>query len=101
MTDQQYLNTKIANVSLEIPIYEDISTTKHLISKIEEKLHQIEQESPRVDSQAFALQVAYDFAVELHRANRKAEGNNKDILVALDALQSRLHELVNRQSQKD
>ena len=98
MTTQQYLNAKIANVTLKIPIHQDVATTKQLISQIETKIHQIEQDSPRVDTQAFALQVAYEFAVELHRVNRNTEGVNKDTLVALDALQSRLNDLVSQQS---
>ena len=101
MTQKNHLNVNIANVALSVPIHENTETTKRIVANLEAKLRQIEDQSTRVDSQAFALQLAYEYAVQLQTLQKDKEQDNKDMLIALDALQSKLHELVNRHTEKE
>jgi cell division protein ZapA (FtsZ GTPase activity inhibitor) len=72
------LRKKIANSTLQVPIYGNEKRTDELIQQVNERVKQIEEESDRIDTQAFAILAALSFAAEVRELQeaRAAEGEN-------------------------
>jgi len=86
MSPRDKIQLKVGSLPLPIPIYDDERTTRQIVKQVNDRLRQIEDESERVDTLAFALQAAVAFAADLHRARAEHAEENKDILVALHAI---------------
>lgn len=84
---------KIANATVQVPEHIDEATTQALANEVSARLRAIQEGSDRIDTQAFALRAAYEFAVERHTENQRQERETKELLVALDAILSRLKQL--------
>jgi len=85
------LTLKIANVSLRVPVCRDHATTQALASAIEERMREIEAASTRIDTTAFALRAAYEFAMDLYLLRQEQEGTVEEVAVALDQLLDRIN----------
>lgn len=81
---------KIANVALKVPRCRDLATTRALASAIEDRMREIEAASTRIDTTAFALRTAYEFAMDLYLLRQEQEGTVEEIAVALDGLLERI-----------
>ena len=81
---------RIANVPIRVPLCRDLATTKALASAIEERMQEIEANSARIDTTAFALRAAYEFAMDLYLLRQEQEGIVEQIAVALDQLLDRI-----------
>lgn len=88
------MTVRIANASVEIPVYQDEKTTLAIVERVTGRIREIEETYNRVDSQAYALRAAYEFAIELDQAQRAAEHESRDIIVALDEVMTRLNDLL-------
>jgi cell division protein ZapA (FtsZ GTPase activity inhibitor) len=87
------LQTRIAGASLDVPIIQNEETTRTIIAQVQESLNRIEQSSNRIDTQAFALRAAIEFAAELHALKAQYQNETHEILAALDNILTRLRQL--------
>ncbi|GMV91548.1 MAG: hypothetical protein AMXMBFR82_13260 [Candidatus Hydrogenedentota bacterium] len=86
------LQVKMGGKTVTVPVYRDEATTLRIVGRVNQRLGEIEESSPRIDTQAFALQTAYTFAVELARAESEADADEQDCLQALGRLAQALKE---------
>lgn len=91
MSGDEEIDVKIANVPLRVPICKDRATTEALATAIGDRVREIEaQTKGRIDSTAFALRAAFEFASDLHVLREEQEATTQEIAVALDRLLTRL-----------
>lgn len=88
-----FINVKIANATVSVPVYEDEETTRQIARMVTDRIQAIEESAERIDSQAFALRAAYDLAAALHDARREQQANEQHIAATLDAVATRLQHL--------
>ena len=87
------ITQEIANAKISVPLHKDANTSKKISEEVSERIREIEDETGRIDTQAYALRAAFEFAAKAHA---QQEGHEKDIaefIKALDAIQSRLREI--------
>lgn len=92
--NERYVETRIANVRLRLPVYRDKQTTLELAEAVTARIGEMEEKAGRVDSQAFALQAAFAYAVELHAERAERDGDTRELLKALDAIATQLNGLL-------
>ncbi len=84
---------RIGNISVRLPIVENVATTELLVQAVEQRLKDFEAEAGRVDTQLFALQTAFDFAAEAYRLRQEQERAEKELIKALDGVATRLRQM--------
>lgn len=87
---EEEVTLKIANVTVQVPVCKDLATTKAIAAAIEQRMREVEAGSKRIDSTAFALRVAFEFASDLHLLREEQEGTVQEIAVALDGMLQRM-----------
>ena len=87
------INARIAGKSIKVPIYRDRRTTLKLIQRLNSRIQEIEKNSDRIDTQAFALQAALSFAAELADIEAEQEAETTQVFNELDALTKTLDRL--------
>ncbi len=91
MSDEE-LDLKIANVPVRVPICKDAATTQALAAAIGDRVREIESQTKgRIDSTAFALRAAFEFASDLHLLREEQEATTHEMTTALQRLLDRLH----------
>ena len=88
------IKVKLGNAEIQLPLYQDEKTSKQIAQRVTERLKRIEEESDRIDTHAFALRAAFEFAAEAHAIQQEADDDTREIGVALDAIATRLKEIV-------
>jgi cell division protein ZapA (FtsZ GTPase activity inhibitor) len=86
------MQVKIGGKTVAVPIYRDEATTLRIVEKVNRRLQDIEEESPRIDSQAFALQTAFSFAADVARIESAADIEDQNLVRALSKLERALGE---------
>lgn len=89
-----FVETRIANVRLRLPVYKDKQTTLQLAEEITVLIEAMEEKAGRVDSQAFALQAAFAYAAELHAERAARVEDTGDVLKVLDGIGTQLNRLL-------
>ncbi|MFP4171449.1 MAG: cell division protein ZapA [Candidatus Hydrogenedentota bacterium] len=95
MTNQT-IRTRIAGTVLDLPVVEDEAHTTKIANKVTERFREIEAGSPRINTQAFALQAAFSFAAELDRLSTERDEETRELVHALADLAGRLETLIQR-----
>ncbi len=90
------MRVEIANVKLDVPIFGDPETTLEIAKKVSDRILDIEKRSNRIDTQAFALQAAMEFAAELVLAQADSNDDARDTARALETVSQLLNDLINR-----
>jgi hypothetical protein len=88
------IKVTIARATLEVPIVDDEDTTRKLVEQINDRIAQYEAHAKRIDSVAFALQAAFSFAADLHRAKQLHTEETKEVTLALERLLQTLKEVL-------
>ncbi len=88
------LQVKMGGKTVTVPIVKNEETTLRIVERVNQRLQDIEESSPRIDTQAFALQTAYSFAVELAQAEAAEADDQQDTLEALGRLQRSLEDVL-------
>lgn len=88
------VRTKIANVTLNLPVYRDKQTTLALAEAVSDVVAEMEANADRIDSQAFALRAAFEFAVRLKDLETQNDADLRELLKALDGAASALQGIV-------
>lgn len=88
------VRTRIAGTVLDLPVVQDEAHTAAIADKVTERFREIEAASPRIDTQAFALQAAFSFAAELERISTERDEETRELVHALAELAGRLETLI-------
>ncbi len=88
-----FMNVKIANATVSVPMCEDEETTRQIARMVSDRIQAIEENAIRIDSHAFALRAAYEFAAALHDAKKDQQADEQQIATALDAIATKLQNL--------
>ena len=92
--NHDYLEVRIGNSAISVPICSDPAATQTIAKEITQRLQEIEKSSPRIDTQAFALRAAYDFAAEAYELRQRLDAADREFLRALDELNTRLNNIL-------
>lgn len=87
---QDFLEVRLGKVSLQVPVVDNPETTRRIASEITERLAAIEKASPRIDTQGFALRVAYEYAAQAHALEGDVAEATREFLRALGEMNDRL-----------
>jgi cell division protein ZapA (FtsZ GTPase activity inhibitor) len=96
---EDFVQARVAKVNLRLPVYRDRQTTLAIAEEVSARVAAMEEQAGRIDSQAFALQAAFAYAVELHAEKAERDGDTRDLVKALDRIASQLKRLL-EQSEK-
>jgi cell division protein ZapA (FtsZ GTPase activity inhibitor) len=88
------LKKKVGGITLPVPIYVDEATTDDLIRKVNRRMKELEDESGRIDTQAYALLTALAFAEEARAERERSETQQADLLRTLKKLTEALRSLL-------
>ena len=94
MTRRATHRTKVAGVTLDLPIHLDPDTTEGLASQVTQRVREIEASSTRIDTQAFALTAAVTFAAELAQTKTDNDRSIAEVIKALSAILGKLDDLI-------
>jgi cell division protein ZapA (FtsZ GTPase activity inhibitor) len=84
----------LGRTRVSVPVRGDEATTHAIAQRVTEALDAIEADSPRIDTQRFALLAAFEFAAELHDVTARREGETRELVEALDRLHDALTALL-------
>lgn len=89
-----HLTVKIGRITVSVPVHVDEEQTLRLVDRLNRKLAEIEESSTRIDSQAFAIQLAYAFAVEAEEQKAARTEDEHEVIRRLSDFHDRLREIV-------
>lgn len=90
MSDEE-ITLRIANVDVRVPLYADYATTEAIAAAIDARVREIEANTKgRLDSTAFALRAAFEFASDLHALREEQEATVHGLKKTLEKLLTRL-----------
>ncbi len=84
---------KIAGKTVNVPVFEDVHTTRELAKRVSQRIAEVEMVADRIDTQAFALITAMSFAHESVTLAKEQESDTEELLRRLDDLSKRLRTL--------
>lgn len=87
---EDLIAVRLGKVTLQVPVVDDEETTREIAASISRRLDEIEKASPRIDTQGFALRVAYEYAAQAHGLAADLEEANRQFLRALGEVNDRL-----------
>lgn len=93
MTDHT-MEVQVGNLNLKIPIYMDENTTRLLVQRVNQRLREIERQSTKIDSHAFALQAALSFAAEAEDRKLDSDEDSRELMAQLDQMNESLEDLL-------
>jgi len=83
----------IAGLTLKVPVYETREATEALVARVHAKLKDLESRSSKVNTQAFALQAAYEFAMESAELRQAYSDTESRMVKSIQAIQERVEVL--------
>lgn len=92
----ELLDVKVAGVGIKVPVYEDRKTTLDLVQRVEARVQEIERQSKRIDTQAFALLAAVSFAREVAEVQQARNCDDQEMLSALSEIAKTLKVLTDK-----
>ena len=89
----------IGGIPLRVPVSDTPDHTRALAELVNRKLHEIEAQSTRIDTQAFALLTAMSFAAELSTLKHQQAQDEREILLALSSILDNIREILEQVDQ--
>ncbi|MCC6797478.1 MAG: cell division protein ZapA [Candidatus Hydrogenedentes bacterium] len=84
------VEVQIAGMNLRVPKGETADTPTALVNKVHAKLKELESRSTKVNTQAFALQAAYEFALEVAELKDAYAATESRLVESIEALHERV-----------
>lgn len=84
---------ELGHARLLVPIVENEETTRKIAQRVTDRLKGIEGTSERLDTYAFALRAAFEFAAELHAVQEERGEDQRDMTRCLDRILTRITEM--------
>lgn len=92
-TKPPHAHIYIAGKKIQIPIYQDLKETQRIADLVTERIRRIEADAERIDTQAFALQTAFEFATEMLALREENDQDQRELIKALDGILAHLNQL--------
>jgi hypothetical protein len=83
-------DVRLGGVPIKVPVVIDDETTEAIVAQVNERLKLVEAQGGKINTQVYALQTAYQFAVDLFTLRKKMEADESDLIRALDKLNASL-----------
>ncbi len=96
MKSTDTMQLKVGRRFLDVPICDDEETTRKIAKEIDDRLDAIEERSDRVDSVAYVLTAALELAIELHKARKDHERENKELFMALEKTEETIRRIAEK-----
>lgn len=90
----EVMKVTIARTTVRVPVIEDEETTLQIVEQVNDRIAGIEAHAPRIDSMAFALQAAFEFAADLHHAKRDHDAENREVTLAMERIVQSLRDIL-------
>ena len=91
------VQVRLGGVTLPVPLHQSEEETLRLAEEMNDRLKAIESSAARVDSQAFALQLAYSYALEVELLKMKLHDEQREIEKALEEVLNRFKVIARNQ----
>ena len=88
------IDVQISGRTLRVPVVDTPAQTKKIAAIVSKRLDEIEAESDRIDTHAFALQAAFSFVAEAYVEQEASSDANTDFFDALQNLSAELADLL-------
>ena len=88
------IDVQISGRTLRVPVVDTPAQTKKIAAIVTKRLEEIEAESDRIDTHAFALQAAFSFVAEAYLEQEASSDANTDFFEALQNLSAELAEIL-------
>ena len=76
----------LSGVEIDVSGVTDVAHANKIAAAVNQRLKDIENKSPRIDSHAFALQCAFAFATEAFENTSSSDQDTQEILLSLNRL---------------
>jgi len=77
---------QVGNYRTTLPIFQDRATSERIVAQVEACVQAIEDKSHQVDTVAFVLGAAYEFACEVHRLKEEQDEQDTELIRRLSDL---------------
>lgn len=94
------VTVKINNLTVTVEEYLDPATSQDVADEVTAHYRRIEENSKRIDTQAFLLQTAYAFAVQVRELEAELDDLKNGFKKELDAIHARLEALISPPPEK-
>src|SRR5690349_4309724 len=84
------VDVQIGGLNLRVESYCGTDETKALVERVNDRLKEIESRSSKVNTHAFALQAAYEFAMEAAQAQATAAREEARLTKSIQEFQRRV-----------
>ena len=88
----------IGRTKISVPVYGDAAATREIADEVSKRLAAIEESSPRIDSVAFAVQAAFEMAIEADLERRARTADREEFEQALKRIAGALQDVVARRT---
>ena len=88
------IDVQISGRILRVPVVDTPAQTKKIAAIVSKRLDEIEAESDRIDTQAFALQAAFSFVAEAYLEQEASSDAKTDFFDALQSLSAELADIL-------
>ena len=86
MKPQEGIPIQVGTYRTTLPIFRDRATSGKIVAQIEACVRAVEDNSQTVDTVAFVLGAAYEFACEAHRLKEEQEEQDTELVRSLSDL---------------
>jgi len=93
MTSDGQMPVRLGNTRITVPVYQTKARTEQLVEELNARLKALETEGGRIDTQVYALQLAFHYAVEAAEARRAADEETGEFARALQRILDALRAL--------
>ena len=87
------MEVRIAGMAVRVPVYKSEPETLALVERVNAKIREFEEASARVNTQMFALQAAYAFALEAAATEDEVVQREDELLERIAALAADVEKL--------
>ena len=86
MKEPEGVPIQVGSYKTTLPVFDDRATSERIVAQIESCFRAIEDKSRTVDTVAFVLGVAYEFACEAHRLKETQKEQDAELLHRLSEM---------------
>ena len=83
MKQPERVPIQVGTYRTTLPVFKDKATSERIVARIEACIRAVEEESQNVDTVAFVLGAAYEFACEAHRLKEEQDEQDTELIRCL------------------
>jgi hypothetical protein len=91
MKPPERVPVQVGSYRTTLPVFRDKATSEKIVARIEACVRAVEDKSQQVDTVAFVLGAAYEFACEVHRLKEEQEEQDAELVRRLSETLGQIH----------